>query len=69
MTYSITIEEKLGDDRAIAPASTATSDQPSAIELLSYGVCCAAQGIIGILYLALVVFVPLAISQGLLKAF
>jgi hypothetical protein len=40
------------------------SDQPSALELFSYGVCCAGQGLLGMMYFALVVFVPIAISQG-----
>ena len=40
-------------------------DNPSAIALFSYAVCCIAQGAVLLLYFGGVVFLPIALSQGL----
>lgn len=46
-------------------AQEATVEDPTVLELFSYGLCCIAQGTVWVLYLGLVVFVPLALRQGL----
>jgi hypothetical protein len=68
MTYAATIEKDAqGSSVEVSTnvESTNVSDRPSKVELLSYGICCAAQGLVGILYFALVVIVPVAASRGL----
>ncbi|MBW4522393.1 MAG: hypothetical protein KME16_22290 [Scytolyngbya sp. HA4215-MV1] len=38
---------------------------PSTIELFSYAFCCATQGLLWVAYIALIAFVPIALSQGI----
>jgi len=41
------------------------SENPSSIELFSYGFCCVAQGLITLACVASVVFVPVAFTYGI----
>jgi len=49
------------------PLIVESSEHPSSVELFSYGLCCAVQGLVGVLYFALVTLIPIAIRQGLLS--
>lgn len=46
------------------PATT-LAEEPSTLELLSYGFCCAVQGLVGLAYFALITLIPIAIQQGM----
>ena len=41
------------------------SDNPSAVELFSYAVCCIGQGLVLLTYFSLVVILPVVVSHGL----
>lgn len=64
MSYSVQLDRPIVEDKpkAIRPELT---ESPSAVQLFSYAVCCVAQGVALLMYFGLVVFVPIAISQGL----
>jgi hypothetical protein len=48
-----------------AETITLSDTSPSTLELLSYGFCCALQGLVGLAYLALITLVPITIQQGM----
>jgi Na+/H+ antiporter NhaC len=60
------LEKPMATGNAITELATESADQPSKLELFSYIVCCAVQGLIGLTYLALITLVPVAIQQGML---
>jgi hypothetical protein len=62
MSYTVTIERPLVEQSSNVVSEA--SDQPSGVEVFSYGVCCVLQGLVGMLYFALVVIVPVAVSRG-----
>jgi hypothetical protein len=64
MSYTVSIEQPTVDQQPNV-SSLESVDQPSTVELFSYGVCCVAQGLVGMLYFALVVILPVAASRGL----
>lgn len=47
------------------PVAAISEEEPSTLELFSYGFCCAVQGLVGFAYLALITLVPIAIQQGM----
>lgn len=63
MSYTATIERPLVEQAS--DVASESSDQPSTVEVFSYGVCCVLQGLVGMLYFAIVVIVPVAASRGL----
>lgn len=67
MAYTLQVQESLDDrqSKLTSELTSETEETPSAIELFSYGVCCVTQGVMGILYFALITLVPIALHQGI----
>lgn len=68
MSYTLELKEEIKEipnSKAQAYSQPELGENPSLRELFSYGVCCVAQGAIWISYLAIAVFVPVAISRGI----
>lgn len=64
MSYSVQLESPIVEKQSKTIAQELV-EAPSAMQLFSYGVCCVAQGVALLMYFGLIVFVPIAISQGL----
>ncbi|MGI0485532.1 hypothetical protein ACN4EK_08865 [Pantanalinema rosaneae CENA516] len=64
MSYSVQLNRPNIEEQSQVISQELT-DSPSAVQLFSYAVCCVAQGMALLMYFGLVVFVPIAISQGL----
>ncbi len=80
MSYTAEIQSPIAEATIVAERQPALSkkplsknqfvteteaENPSAMELFSYAVCCAGQGLIWALYLVLVITVPALIGRGI----
>jgi hypothetical protein len=64
MSYSVQLDSPIAEERSRI-VTQELGESPSAVQLFSYAVCCVAQGVALLMYFGLIVFVPIAISQGL----
>lgn len=62
MVTAVKVETALENPQPVAASS---EESPSSLELFSYGFCCAVQGLVGLVYLALITLVPVAIQRGM----
>ncbi|MBL1178561.1 hypothetical protein [Pantanalinema sp. GBBB05] len=64
MSYSIQLDSPIVEEQPKTVTQELT-ESPSAVQIFSYAVCRVLQGVALLMYFSLIVFVPIAISQGL----